>query len=493
MTQSNEKFPLLHSPPSDLKFLHQEFVPVKKIYKNVLEAVGHTPMIRLNKIPQSYGLKCEFLVKCEFLSAGGSVKDRIGQRMVEDAEKLGRIKPGETLIEATSGNAGIGLALAAAVKGYKMIITLPEKMSQEKVNVLKGLGADIIRTPTEAASDAPESHIGVARKMQKELPNAHILDQYNNPANPLAHYDQTAEEIIEQCEGKLDYFVAGAGTGGTMTGVAAKLKEKVKGVKCVGADPVGSILAEPDTINVEKDAPYKVEGIGYDFIPNTCNRVYVDEWVKTRDTESFDIARRLIREEGLLVGGSSGTALWAAIQFALKHNLGEGVRIVVLLPDSVRNYISKFLSDDWMIDNHFLSNDLYLDKDSKLHGKTWKNIDENKRHKLKTFGPELTVGQALEAFEAGEEVVGVVHDDKVVGLLYEGKFTSAVQSKKLALDDNCKRGLIKEFGQVCENTDLSIVARFLDRHPVCVVGAKNGDKHDWYYVKGKDLIKYYKH
>jgi len=188
----------------------------------ILDNIGYTPMVQVNKIGKDEGVQCTILAKCEYFNAGGSVKDRIGRRMVEDAEKIGRIKPGDTLIEPTSGNTGIGIALAAAVKGYKMIITLPEKMSQEKVDVLKALGAQIIRTPTEAAWDAPESHIGVARRLNKEIPNSHILDQYTNPSNPLAHYDGTAEEIIEQCDGKLDMVVIGAGTGGTLTGIARK-------------------------------------------------------------------------------------------------------------------------------------------------------------------------------------------------------------------------------------------------------------------------------
>jgi len=486
---SQEKCAWLNTPPEGIKFIHKPYEPIKPIYNNVLEAIGHTPMIRLNKIPQSYGLKCEFLVKCEYLSAGGSVKDRIGYRMIEDAEKLGRIKPGDTLIEATSGNAGIGLALAAAVKGYRMIITLPEKMSQEKVNVLKGLGAEIIRTPTEAASFSEESHIGVARKLNKEIPNSHILNQYENPSNPLAHYDQTAEEIIEQTGGKLDYFFGGTGTGGTITGVASKLKEKIPGVKCIGIDPVGSIIAEPQELNTDIDKPYKVEGIGYDFVPNVCVRSYVDGWVKTDDKESFEIARRLIREEGLLVGGSCGSAVWGAIQYALKNNLDERHRIVVLLPDSVRNYLTKFLSDDWMIDNGFLSNELYLDKESKLYGKTPKDLQ---LHELKLQDLSLTVAGALDIFSKGEDVIPIIDNGKVLGLLYENKFTSAVQTKKLKAEDGVKRCLIKEIGLVQMNTDLSIVARLLERHPVVVVEEKTDDKvTKLYAIRGKDLIKLY--
>jgi len=393
------------------------------------------------------------------------------------------------LIEATSGNAGIGLALAAAVKGYRMIITLPEKMSQEKVNVLKGLGAEIIRTPTEAASFSEESHIGIARKLNKEIPNSHILNQYENPSNPLAHYAQTAEEIIEQTEGKIDYFFGSAGTGGTITGVASKLKEKIPGIKCIGIDPVGSIIAQPEELNTEIDKPYKVEGIGYDFVPNVCVRDFVDSWIKSDDTESFEIARRLIKEEGLLVGGSCGSALWGAIQYALKHNLDERHRVVVLMPDSVRNYLTKFLSDDWMVDNGFMSNEIYVDKESKLHGKTPKDIQ---LHELKLQDLQLTVAGALQTFAAGEDVIPIIDNGKVLGLLYEAKFTSAVQSKKLKAEDGIKRCLVKEIGLVEMNTNLSIVAKLLERHPVVVVQEKTeGKVSKLYEIRGKDLVKLY--
>ena len=316
---------------------------MSKIYDSILDSIGHTPMVRLRRIGSDTG--CEILAKCEYLNAGGSVKDRIGRRMLEEAQKKGRIHPGDTLIEPTSGNTGIGLALAAAVHGYRMIITMPEKMSREKQVVLEALGAEIIRTPTEAAWDAPESHIGVARQLQKILPNAHILDQYSNPDNPLAHYEGTAEEIVEQTDGKIDYCIMTAGTGGTITGVARKLKERVPGVKVIGVDPEGSILAGPGPIH-----SYKVEGIGYDFIPDVLDRQLVDEWIKSDDRPSFLMARRLIRQEALLCGGSSGAAMWAALQIAKRE---PGKRIVVILADSVRNYMTKFLDDRWMRENGF--------------------------------------------------------------------------------------------------------------------------------------------
>ncbi|KAL2752957.1 hypothetical protein ACRALDRAFT_2112661 [Sodiomyces alcalophilus JCM 7366] len=323
--------------------------------ESATDLVGHTPLVRLNKIPQSLGLECDVYAKAEFFNAGGSVKDRIALRMVEEAERSGRIKPGDTLIEPTSGNTGIGLALVGAIKGYKTIITLPEKMSAEKVSVLRALGATIIRTPTQAAWDSPESHIGVARRLEKEIPNAHILDQYINPDNPLAHEFGTAEEIWAQTGGKVTAIVAGAGTGGTITGIARGIRKHSANVKIIAADPQGSILALPESLNAEHaNESYKVEGIGYDFIPEVLDREIVDKWYKTDDRESFQLARRLIAEEGLLVGGSSGSAMAAAIRAAKDFNLGKGDTLVVLLPDSIRSYLSKFADDDWLAANNLL-------------------------------------------------------------------------------------------------------------------------------------------
>lgn len=316
------------------------------LYDSILEVIGRTPLVRLHRLGS--GLGCNIYAKCEFLNPGGSVKDRIGYQMVLDAEAQGRIHPGDTLIEPTSGNTGIGIALAGAVRGYDVIITMPEKMSREKQVVLEALGARIVRTPTEAAFDAPDSHISVANRMCKELPNAHILDQYANPSNPDAHYTYTAQEILDDMgANKVDMVVVGAGTGGTITGVARRLKEANPQCIVVGADPVGSILAGGDHVG-----SYKVEGIGYDFIPDVLDRSLIDRWVKTTDRQSFQLARRLIRDEGLLCGGSSGSVMAAALKEA--RALAPGQNCVIILSDGVRNYMSKFVDDTWMRENHFV-------------------------------------------------------------------------------------------------------------------------------------------
>ena len=314
------------------------------IHDNILTTIGNTPVVRMNQIGNE--LDCELFSKCEFLNPGGSIKDRIGWKMVEDAEQSGRIKPGDTLIEPTSGNTGQGIALAAAVKGYECIITLPEKMSKEKQIALEALGAKIIRTPTEASFDSPDSHIGVAKKLQKEIPNSHILDQYANPSNPEAHYDGTAQEILDVFGKDLHMVVMGVGTGGTITGVAKRLKEEIPDIVIVGADPVGSILGGGTKVE-----PYLVEGIGYDFFPDVLDNDLVDAYVKTEDEESFIMARRLIKEEGFLCGGSCGSAMVAALKSA-KH-LEKDKKCLVVLPDSIRNYMTKFPSDQWMKDQGF--------------------------------------------------------------------------------------------------------------------------------------------
>jgi cystathionine beta-synthase len=324
------------------------------ITNTIIDAIGNTPLVKINKLFSRKDV--DVYAKCEFMNPGGSVKDRIGCQMVLDAQKSGRIKPGDILIEPTSGNTGIGIAFAGAVLGYKVIITMPQKMSKEKQVTLEALGAEIIRTPTEAAWDAPDSHISIANKLAKQLNNAHVLDQYANESNWRAHYDHTAVEIIRDLNGVPDYLVSSAGTGGTISGIAKKFKEIRSNCKIVGVDPVGSILGGGTEV-----CSYHVEGIGYDFFPKVLDTKIIDEWVKTTDEPSFLMARRAIREEGLLCGGSSGSALCGVQQIIDK--VPTKSKIVVILPDGIRNYMTKMMDNDWLRKLNFndavLENNVY--------------------------------------------------------------------------------------------------------------------------------------
>ncbi len=443
------------------------------LFDNILETIGNTPMVRLHRV--GAGLKCNLFAKCEFLNPGGSVKDRIGYRMVVDAEKTGRIKPGDTLIEPTSGNTGIGIALAGAVKGYRVIITMPEKMSREKQVVLEALGAEIIRTPTEAAFDDPESHIMVARRMQKELPNAHILDQYSNPSNPLAHYEGTGQEIHDDLDGAVDMVVIGAGTGGTITGAARKLKELKPECIMVGADPVGSILAGGDMVGT-----YKVEGIGYDFIPDVLERDLVDEWVKTTDRESFLLARRLIREEGLLVGGSSGSVLFAALRAAKR--LGPGQNCVLVLQDGVRNYMTKFVDDNWMRANHFTGTPV-------LEGDVGQLAAAKPRRELVTLEQDRPVREAIARMrDEGISQIPITHQGALAGLLTEEDLLRHLGSGQKEAPVTVGDVMERSVPTVQENTPLGALSTLFEQWPGVVI--VDAEKRPRQILTKIDLVEY---
>jgi len=438
----------------------KENIPVMP---NVLYNIGNTPMVRINKISKSAGLKCELLAKCEFFNAGGSVKDRIALRMVEDAEKTGMLKSGDTIIEPTSGNTGIGLALAAAVKGYRCIIVLPEKMSNEKVATLRALGAEIVRTPTSASWDSPESHISVAQRLLAEIPNSIILDQYRNPGNPLAHYDTTAEEIITQCGGKVDMVVLGAGTGGTISGIGRKIKEKCPECVVVGVDPMGSILAEPENLNRTDVTYYDVEGTGYDFIPTVLDRSVVDKWIKSRDHETFIMARRLIKEEGLLCGGSSGASMYCAVQAA--RDLGPGQKCVVLLPDGVRNYMTKFLDDQWCADRDIIETK-GLD--------TWWADEKVSSLDLSaplTILPSVTVEQAIDIMvrEGFDQLPVITESGKIVGVASLGSLKAKLLKGKVNATDPVEAVTYNTFKKLNLETTLSKLSRVLDTEHFALV------------------------
>jgi cystathionine beta-synthase len=424
------------------------------ILDSVCNAVGDTPLVRLSRIGRD--LPCELLGKLEFLNPGGSVKDRIGVKMLFDAEKSGRIKPGDTLIEPTSGNTGIGLAVAAAVRGYRVIITMPEKMSREKQVVLEALGAEIIRTPTEAAWDSPESHIGVAKQLNELIPNSHILDQYKNPSNPEAHDDGTGREIWEQCGGKLDAVVMTAGTGGTITGVARYLKKVAPSVRIIGVDPEGSILAGPGPIKT-----YKVEGIGYDFIPDVLDRSLVHEWIKSNDRDSFRIARQLIRQEGLLVGGSSGSAVWAAMKVCKQMKPGQ--RVVVILPDAVRNYMTKFVDDTWMRQHGFLQADWEMGSIGDL-------VRTMPRRTVITAQVSETLGEAVDRFKShGISQMPVLDGSKLAGIITEYDVLHYMVSGRAKRETSVAEVMVRRVSTVSVHDSAGDLTNIFERGEVAIV------------------------
>jgi cystathionine beta-synthase len=326
-----------------------------KILPNVLAAVGHTPLIRLNRV--AAGLEATVCVKVEACNPGRSVKDRIALTLVEEAEREGLLKPGGTLVEPTSGNMGVALAIVAAVKGYRCIFTIPDKMSIEKIRRLRAFGAEVVVTPTAVPPESPQSYYSVARRLSEEIPGAFMPMQYDNPSNWRAHYRSTGPEIWEQTDGKITHFVAGMGTGGTISGTAKFLKEKNPGCTVVGVDPEGSILAqafERKKWSWADSHPYKVEGIGEDFVPKNLLLEHIDGVVTVSDRDSFLMGRRLTREEGLFCGGSSGTAVQGALDYARAHKLGKDDLMVVMLPDAGEIYLSKMYSDEWMRQNQYL-------------------------------------------------------------------------------------------------------------------------------------------
>jgi len=416
-------------------------------YSNILQAVGRTPLVRLERL--GAGLASPLYAKVESLNPGGSVKDRVGLLMIEEAEKAGLLKPGGTIVEATAGNTGVGLALAAAVKGYRLIVVLPDKMSGEKIALLRAYGAEVVVTATNVAPDSPESYNGVADRLAREIPGAFRPDQFTNPNNPLAHYRSTGPEIWEDTEGRVGVLVAGMGTGGTISGTARYLKERNPNIVVVGADPEGSILSG--------DSPrsYKVEGIGEDFIPKTFNRQLVDEMVRVSDKDSFNTARRLAREEGILAGGSAGTALAAALKFA--QRLAEPREIVVILPDTGRNYLSKLYSDEWMQQNGF-----WQERAARPIPLGRVLAEKSALPQLIAVRPQDRLRSAIQLFqEHNISQLPVVEDRRVVGSLNEATLMKALHDGVDLQNQEIRAVMGKPLPSLDESTDLAEAYRIL--------------------------------
>jgi cystathionine beta-synthase len=391
---------------------------------HILEAIGRTPLVRLNRLTRD--IQAEVYVKVDYMNPGGSVKDRIGISMIDDAEKKGLLKPGGTIIEGTSGNTGIGLALVAAVRGYKIVFTTTDKQSKEKVDQLKALGAEVIVCPTAVEPDDPRSYYSVARKLAREIPNSFYPNQYENPMNPEAHYRTTGPEIWEDSEGKITHFVAGMGTGGTMSGVGRYLKEKNPAIKLIGVDPMGSLYYEFfKTGKVGKAKTYVVEGIGEDIFPSTMNFKILDDVMQVSDEECFVWARRLARQEGIFTGGSGGGCVVAALRLA--KDLPKGQMVVAFLPDTGTRYLSKVYSDEWMRERGYNDAEVTLTAEDVVRAKN----RNTKERELVVARPYQTVFHALHAMQTQDisqlpvfeesTPVGAIYEDQILNLALQGK------------------------------------------------------------------------
>jgi len=391
---------------------------------NILEAIGHTPLVRLNRIAKE--LKPQIYVKAEFMNPGGSVKDRIGMTMIHDAEKRGLLKPGGTIIEGTSGNTGMGLALVAAVRGYKCVFTTTDKQSKEKVDLLKALGAEVIVCPTAVEPEDPRSYYSVAKKLAREIPNSYYPNQYDNPMNPEAHYLTTGPEIWEDSEGKITHFVCGLGTGGTISGAGKYLKEKNPAVKIIGVDPYGSLYYDfVKTGTTIKAKTYVVEGIGEDFFPTTMNLKILDDIIQVNDEECFVVARRLAKLEGLLTGGSGGGCLSGALRLA--KNLGPSDFLVVLLPDTGMRYLSKVYNDEWMRERGYVDAAMQITVAEVVKAKH----AAGKVRELVIARPYQTVFHALKSMQDQDisqipvfeenTPIGTIYEDQILNLALQGK------------------------------------------------------------------------
>ena len=433
-----------------------------RYFNSILETIGNTPLIKLNRINK--GLKPHIFVKVETFNPGGSIKDRIGIEIIEDAERTGRIKPGGTIVESTSGNTGMGLAIAAAVKGYKTVFTMPDKMSAEKISNLRAFGSEVIVTPTAVPHDSPESYTEVAKQRVRETTNSILADQYENPKNPEAHYKTTGPEIWEQTGGQIDYFICGLGTGGTITGAAKFLKEKNPNIKVIGVDIKGSILQE--YFYKKKYDPvfktYKVEGIGQDYIPKTLDFNFVDEVLIADDRESFLAARKLTREEGIFTGGSSGTALHAGLEFCKKLN--EDDIVVIILPDSGSRYVSKMYNDVWMRENGFL-------KPERI---TLRYILESKHSEippLVSVHKSTTIRQAIELIkEHNISQLPVVENGKSIGIVTESNLLTTVVNDHTTFDKSVTIAMENPLPEIHMNEEVqSAVKLFMQKMPAVII------------------------
>jgi cystathionine beta-synthase len=437
-----------------------------KPYENVLETIGWTPLIRLNRVTD--GCRTPVYAKAEFYNPGGSVKDRIGLGMIEAAEREGALGPGGTIVEGTSGNTGIGLAIAAAIKGYRCIFTMPDKMSQEKVRLLKAFGAQVIITPTAVPPDHPDNYVQAAKRIVKETPGAVLANQFYNPENPRSHYETTGPEIWQQTDGRVSHFVASAGTGGTLTGVGRFLKEKNPSIRIVAGDPVGSIYGHYHGTHEKGEGfPYKVEGIGGDKLPSTLEFDVIDEFHAVNDRVAFHTARRLTREEGLFVGGSSGVNVAVAVNIAKQIDDPDAL-IVCVLADTGERYLSKFYNDEWLRENQLLEPDRMTAGDLMAR-------KETRAPQLVSIAPGAPTREALSLI-TGHDIsqLPVCEGDECVGSIGESSLMARVIENPAILDRPVRDFMDEPLPFVEANAAVSNVGRMLTRQTPAVLVRRDG-------------------
>jgi cystathionine beta-synthase len=430
-------------------------------FENVLHLIGRTPLVRLNRITE--GIRATVLAKMESLNPGYSVKDRIGASMIEAAEREGALKPGGTIVEATSGNTGIGLALAAAVKGYRCIFVMTEKASVEKVRYLKALGADVVVVPASAKPGTPDHYVETARRIARETPNSFYPDQYSNPNNPEAHYRTTGPELWEQTEGRITHFVAGLGTGGTISGTARFLKEKNPDIRVVGADPYGSVFKTyKETGRTHEATPYLVEGIGQEVVPANVHMKYVDEIINVTDRESFELSRMLGRKEGIFCGGSTGTNLAAALRVA--RGLDESALVVFIVCDTGEHYLTKHHSDEWLKEKRLLEPQRMtagLISSTKVAGE---------RPRVLSVAPRDTVAEALTQMDRhGVTQMPVIEEGKPVGSVRENRLLAKVLGDRELLTTTVGELMEASFPVIDVDASSTDVTKLLRRNPAVLV------------------------